>query len=126
MGLKSEELKSSDNETGREKEIQIGTGYRYGYERFSTQDGDLLLQQFKAVKAGQGRERKEQQFFCILDERKYMLNDNGEYEPFVVFGKSAIKLSELKAAVRYLELKEQERGDNNRPTVSKSIKKTWS
>lgn len=74
----------------------------------------------------QGRERKEQQFFCILDERKYMLNDNGEYEPFVVFGKSAIKFSELKAAVRYLELKEKERGDNNCPTVSNGIKKTWS
>lgn len=73
----------------------------------------------------QGRERKEQQFFCIIDERKYMLNENGEYEPFVVFGKSAIGLPELKAAVEYLELKEQERGDNNCPTVSKGIKKTW-
>lgn len=74
----------------------------------------------------QGRERKSQQFFCILDERKYTLNDSGEYEPFVVFGKSAIKLSELKAAVGYLELKEKERGNNNCPTLSKGIKKTWS
>lgn len=73
----------------------------------------------------QGRKRKESQYFCILDDRKYIKNGNGEYEPFGVFGNAAIPLSILKAAARRLELEEQEKKDWNSPLVSKHIPMSW-
>lgn len=72
----------------------------------------------------QGQQRKNQQYI-IIDQRKYMLNEKGEYEPFAVFGKSAIKLSDLKAAVKRLELEEKEKGDLYNPQLSRKIPKTW-
>lgn len=72
----------------------------------------------------QGSTRIDSQY-TVIDERKYMLNDRGEYEPFVVFGKSAIGYSELKGAVQRLELEEQEKSDPRAKPFSRSIPKTW-
>ena len=51
----------------------------------------------------QGSDRKEQQYF-VMSERKYLLNEVGVYEPFVVFGKSEVSLSVMKKAVLRLEI----------------------
>lgn len=72
----------------------------------------------------QGSARIDKQYM-VIDERKYMLNDRDEYEPFVVFGKSAVGYSELKAAVQRLELEEQEKNDPRAKPFSRTIPKTW-
>jgi hypothetical protein len=72
----------------------------------------------------QGSDRKEQQYF-VMSERKYLLNDAGVYEPFVVFGKSEVSLSVMKKAVLRLELEEKEKGDFYALQKSNGIVKTW-
>ena len=60
-----------------------------------------------------------------MSERKYLLNDAGVYEPFVVFGKSEVSLSVMKKAVLRLELEEKEKGDFYALQKSNGIVKTW-
>lgn len=72
----------------------------------------------------QGSSRKNEQYL-VLDERKYIRDKNGEYEPFAVFEKSIVTLSQMKAAVARLELEEQEKKDFYSPQQSKLIPQSW-
>lgn len=72
----------------------------------------------------QASARKGDRYF-VVGERKYILNDKGEYEPFAVFGTSVVPLSQLMAAVVRLQMEEEEKHHPDQPEKSKQIPKTW-
>lgn len=68
--------------------------------------------------------RKKERYWVVGD-RKYILNEKGEYEPFAVFGTSIVTLSQLMAAAVRLQMEEEEKFHPDQPEKSKKIPITW-
>ena len=115
---KSEDLKSSEN---KKLPFKLETDiFFYGISVPVIKTG--YYNSLKLLRQASARKNAQ---YMVMSERKYMLNDKGEYEPFAVFGKSAIGLSQLKTAVARLELEEIEKQDPYMATRSGAIPKTW-
>ena len=72
----------------------------------------------------QASARKGDRYF-VVGERKYVLNEKGEYEPFAVFGTTIVPLSQLMAAAVRLQMEEEEKYHPDQPEKSRRIPKTW-